>query len=190
MTVSIGPGAFVAVVGASGVGKDTLLVAAHARCVDSVFFPRRAITRPPGPGEDHSPLTELEFATSRDRGDFAICWRAHGLDYAIPTSADHAIRAGHVVVANISRGILDDLSGRYERVVVVRITVSDDVRAARLRARHRETADDIARRLERKDPGRDHKVDYEISNDGAVEDASAELLRIIELHVDEQMGTA
>jgi ribose 1,5-bisphosphokinase len=72
--------------------------------------------------------------------------------------------------------------------VVVRVTVSDEIRAARLRARNRESADDIARRLERKDPGRHRPVNHEIKNDGAVQDASAKLLGIIESHLDERTG--
>ena len=91
MTEPIGPGAFVAVVGASGVGKDALLSYARERSGPRVGFPRRTITRPPGPGEDHDPVTEEQFALARDDGAFALCWQAHGLRYGIPGSVDAEI---------------------------------------------------------------------------------------------------
>lgn len=93
MTGPIGPGAFIAVVGASGAGKDALLSYARKRAGARARFPRRAITRPPGPGEDRDPVTEAQFAAARERGAFALCWRAHGLWYGIPVSADAGVRA-------------------------------------------------------------------------------------------------
>jgi ribose 1,5-bisphosphokinase len=52
------PGILVAVVGASGVGKDTIMRLAHESLRDEprVHFVRRAITRPPEPSEDHEAL--------------------------------------------------------------------------------------------------------------------------------------
>jgi ribose 1,5-bisphosphokinase len=67
----------VLVVGPSGAGKDTVLAYArqHLAGYEHVVFPRRVITRPPGPGEDYESVTEAEFATRR----FALSWAAHGL---------------------------------------------------------------------------------------------------------------
>ncbi|MFS4505347.1 phosphonate metabolism protein/1,5-bisphosphokinase (PRPP-forming) PhnN [Clavibacter sp. Sh2141] len=175
----MGPGPFVAVVGASGVGKDALLAAARAGSGPDAFFPRRAITRPPGPGEDFDAVSEDAFAAAVARGAFAVTWRAHGLAYGIPATADDAVRAGVAVVANVSRGMLDVLQARYARLVVVRITVSEEVRAARLLERGREPADDIARRLARVDPAPDRVPDHEVRNDGTVAEGGAALLRVI-----------
>jgi ribose 1,5-bisphosphokinase len=175
----IGPGAFVAVVGASGVGKDALLSYARERAGPAARFPQRAITRPPGPGEEHQPVSEEAFARARERGEFAVCWRAHGLGYGIPASADAAVRDGRVVVANVSRAVLDELAARYRRLLVVRVTVSEEVRRQRLRARGREPEPGIGQRLARPDPAPGHRVDALISNDGSVADGGARLLRII-----------
>jgi ribose 1,5-bisphosphokinase len=179
MTERIGPGAFVAVVGASGVGKDALLTFAREHATAGAHFPRRAITRLPAAGEDFDSVSEAEFAEAESRGDYAASWRAHGLAYGIPAWVDNPIRAGEVVVANVSRGAISALEGRYSRVVVARITVSNEVRAARLRARSRESGDEIARRLDRQDPAPDRIADYEIANDGTVRDGGARLLSII-----------
>jgi ribose 1,5-bisphosphokinase len=193
VTEPIGPGAFVAVVGASGVGKDALLSYAreqsglsYARLSGAgehpgalARFPRRVITRPPGPGEDHEPVTEDEFARARERGAFAVCWHAHGLCYGIPASADAEVRDGRVVVANVSRGVIGELAARYRRLVVVQVTVPEQVREQRLRGRGREPEPGIGRRLARPDPAPGHRVDAVIENDGSLAEGGAQLARII-----------
>lgn len=175
----LGPGAFVAVVGASGVGKDALLSYARERSGDVARFPRRIITRPPAPGEDHDPVSEQEFDGARDRGAFAVSWAAHGLRYGIPAAADDEVRAGRAVVANVSRAVLDELARRYEQLVVVRVTVSEEVRAGRLRARGREPEAAVGRRLARADPAPGHRVDAVIDNDGSLADAGDRLVHVI-----------
>lgn len=179
MTEPIGPGAFVAVVGASGVGKDALLSYARERGDAVARFPRRAITRPPGPGEDHDPVTEAQFATARDRGAFAVYWRAHGLCYGLPSSVDAEVRDGRVIVANVSRGVIGELDARYRRLVVVHVTVPEEVRAHRLRARRREPEPGIGQRLAHPDPAPGHRVDAVIANEGSLAEGGAQLLRVI-----------
>ena len=180
MSGRIGPGAFVAVVGASGVGKDTVLFDARGRCQPGVVFPRRSITRPPGPGEDFASLSPSAFDAAADAGAFAVTWRAHGLAYGVPVSIDADVRASRVVVVNVSRAVLDVLAGRFEHLVVVRVTVSDKVRAERLALRNRETVEQITERLARVDPSRSWPVDYEIVNDRSVAEAGTRLAKIVQ----------
>ncbi|MBI0384193.1 phosphonate metabolism protein/1,5-bisphosphokinase (PRPP-forming) PhnN, partial [Streptomyces albiflaviniger] len=161
-TQKIGPGTFVAVVGASGVGKDALIAETRRHAGPDVSLPQRHITRAPGPGENHLPRSAHEFQVASEAGHFAIEWSAHGLRYGIPIEIDDDIRDGRSVLANVSRSVLDELAARYEHFVVVRITVSEAVRASRLRTRGREDADDMARRLRRPDPAPDYAVDAEI----------------------------
>lgn len=175
----IGPGAFVAVVGASGVGKDALMSYARERLGDVAHFPRRVITRPAGAGEDFDSVDEQAFADAVRDGGFAMSWRAHGLGYGIPAAVDHHVRAGRAIVANVSRTVLDALGARYERFIVVRISVSDEVREPRLHARQRESAAEIAQRLVRADPAPDFPVDAEIRNDGTLEEGGEQLLQLI-----------
>lgn len=134
----------VLVVGPSGAGKDSLLNAARQvfRGDQRVSFARRVITRPPDPdGEDHEPVTEAEFPTR----EFALSWSAHGLRYGVTMEA---LRASAVVVANVSRGVIAEAANRYT-VHVIEVTAPAAVLAARLAARGRETAADVARRLSR-----------------------------------------
>src|SRR5688572_13101771 len=98
-------GAFVAVVGPSGAGKDTLIAHAKTALADEpqVEFVRRVITRPSDGGatEDHDTLTDGEFLEAQADGVFALAWEAHGLRYGLPASIDVAIENGHVAVANV-----------------------------------------------------------------------------------------
>ena len=134
----------VLVVGPSGAGKDALLNGARAAFADDpgISFARRVITRPADPGgEDHEPVTETEFAAR----DFALSWGAHGLRYGIPAAA---LTAAPIVVVNVSRGVIEDAARRFQ-VRVIEVTAPPEILAARLAARGRETANDVARRLSR-----------------------------------------
>ncbi|UZN02876.1 phosphonate metabolism protein/1,5-bisphosphokinase (PRPP-forming) PhnN [Cellulomonas sp. S1-8] len=174
-------GAFVAVVGPSGSGKDAILERARQALADDagIVFPRRRITRPAGPGEDHEPVSESELAAAERRGELALTWRAHGLAYGIGAHVLDVAAAGGVVVANLSRGVLQQLPGLFADVRVVRVTVSDEVRLARILARGREDETAAAARVARRDPAPDHRVDLEIVNDGTLEQASAQLVQLV-----------
>ncbi len=174
-----GIGAFVAVIGSSGAGKDSVIAQASrqlAAAGPQLQFPARWITRPPGPGEVHRPLSEQEFEAAERAGSFALTWRAHGLAYGIPAEVDDHIRAGGTVVVNVSRGVLPALATSYERLLVVRVSVPEALRLARLKGRGREDDDAMRRRIARADPAPDFPSDLEIVNDGTVEDAGARLV--------------
>lgn len=171
----------VAVVGPSGAGKDTLMAGARAALAEepAIRFARRAITRPASAGgEDHAPMTPAEFAAARESGRFALWWEAHGLLYGIPAEIAVPIARREVVVANLSRRALAEAAARFP-LRVVEITASPLVLAARLGARGRETAADIAARLAREapiPPGLDCRT---ILNDGAAAAGIAALVGLL-----------
>ncbi|HHZ09439.1 MAG TPA: phosphonate metabolism protein/1,5-bisphosphokinase (PRPP-forming) PhnN [Rhizobiales bacterium] len=149
----MGDGVFVAVVGPSGAGKDSLITYARARLdgEGAIEFVRRVVTRPSdAAAEDHESLSEDDFAAAEARGAFAISWGAHGLRYGLPASVDRGVEAGHVVVANVSRAAIPALTGRYASVVVVEVVAAPEVLAARIAGRARESAGDAAARLARR----------------------------------------
>jgi phosphonate metabolism protein PhnN/1,5-bisphosphokinase (PRPP-forming) len=144
----------VGVVGPSGAGKDTLMAGARAALSgDARFrFVRRCITRPvEAGGEDHDAMEVAAFEARRDAGGFALCWEAHGLLYGIPRDIAADIADARVVVANLSRGVLAAAAARFP-LRVLNITAPIAVLAARLGARGRESAADIAARLAREAP--------------------------------------
>lgn len=171
----IGPGRLVLVVGPSGAGKDTLIAGARAKLRDdaSVVFPRRVVTRPASPHEDHDSLTESEFLSAAGAGAFALAWEAHGLRYGVPVSIDADLADARTVVCNVSRGIITAACARYLLVTVALITAAPEVLAARLAARGRASDRALADRLGRS-PDR-FSADVVIDNVGAPE-AATELL--------------
>jgi phosphonate metabolism protein PhnN/1,5-bisphosphokinase (PRPP-forming) len=142
---------FVVVVGPSGAGKDTLMARAREMLGDDgrFRFVRREITRPAeAGGEEHLAVTPEEFAARRAGGAYALSWEAHGLGYGIPADVAADVAAGRVVIANISRARIADAALMFP-TLALEITAPAEVLAARLAARGRETAEDIARRLAR-----------------------------------------
>jgi ribose 1,5-bisphosphokinase len=108
-------GVFVAVVGPSGAGKDTLIAYARAALAadGTVEFVRRVITRPSDAAtEDHDTLADAAFDEAEKGGAFAVSWSAHGLRYGLPESVDRAVGQGQIVVANISRGAIPLVKAR------------------------------------------------------------------------------
>lgn len=147
-----GHGTLFLVVGPSGVGKDTLLDGARARLGPNRWFrfPRRIITRPADAGgEDHVAVTEGQFVEMLAAGAFLHHWRAHGLSYGLPAEIEADLAAGINVVVNTSRAEIDALRARVSRAVAIHVTASPEVVADRLRARGRESEEDIQRRLAR-----------------------------------------
>lgn len=140
------------VVGPSGAGKDSLLDGARAALAGdpSFRFPTRDITRDADAGgEAHNAVGHDDFHHRRANGAYALSWDAHGLHYGVPDDIRSDIAAGRHVVVNVSRGVIDEARRRFPRVRVLSVTVPRDVLAERLNGRGRETADEIARRLDR-----------------------------------------
>ncbi|HMO07919.1 MAG TPA: phosphonate metabolism protein/1,5-bisphosphokinase (PRPP-forming) PhnN [Paracoccaceae bacterium] len=143
------PGRVFAVVGPSGAGKDTLIAAARSARPD-LHVVRRVITRPEeAGGEPFEGVTPRVFAARAAAGDFCLIWAAHGLSYGIPASARDALAQGRDVVFNGSRAMLAEARGMFPGLTAILVTAPAAVRAARLAARGRETASEIAGRLAR-----------------------------------------
>jgi ribose 1,5-bisphosphokinase len=141
------------VMGASGVGKDSLLgYARHRIGSDGVLFAHRYITRPEGGGENHISLTDAEFDARAMKGLFAMQWRSHMLRYGVGIEIDEWLERGCTVVVNGSRAYVGDALERYPAMTVVHVTAPPHVLAARLAARARETREEIAARLARSAP--------------------------------------
>ena len=173
----------VLVVGASGVGKDSVLDGARAafRADPRVVFVQRVITRPSGSGgEDNIAATSEEFAALCARGAFAIHWPAHGLSYGLPRRMDDDLARGRVVVANVSRQVLDDARQLYPGLTVCVVTASVDALRARLLMRGRESAAQIEARLTHVGAPTIGSDVVTVANDGDLADAVARFARLID----------
>ncbi len=163
-------GRLIAVVGPSGVGKDSVMVGIVA-AMPSVRVVRRAITRAPGlGGEDYDALSETEFVTRREAGAFCLYWQAHGLHYGIPKETLAAVATGTDHLINLSRKVLEQASAVFPRLLVINLTARPETLAARMAGRGRENAEDIRKRLARSvEDFAPHLDVRNLSNDGPIE---------------------
>lgn len=170
-------GRLIAVVGPSGVGKDTVMEAlAAAR--PSLTLVRRVITRPSqAGGEKFEGVSVPDFEVRREEGAFALSWGAHGLFYGVPTTVDEILAGGQDALVNLSRGMLREAAGRFPGLIVLSLTASRDTLAARLAARGRETPEEIARRLDRAGaPLPPELTVVSMANDGPLAETVAQIL--------------
>jgi len=168
------PGTLFLVVGPSGAGKDTVMLAARKRLPDTYVFPRRVITRPVvAGGEDHVAETADAFARMKNTQQFALSWQAHTLLYGIPASIDRDLAEGRHVIINVSRTVVEAARAKYTQVRVILITASRAVLEARLNARGREVPADIAERLAREG---DIRPDVVVVNEGSIDLAAEAFL--------------
>ncbi|MAM63158.1 phosphonate metabolism protein/1,5-bisphosphokinase (PRPP-forming) PhnN [Maritimibacter sp. UBA3975] len=170
-----------AIVGPSGVGKDTVMEAVAAR-LPAVRLVRRVITRPSeAGGEDFVGVTEEDFARRAARGDFALHWQAHGLSYGIPAKVRDDLATGHSVLFNGSRAMLTQAAQVFPGLRVIHLTARREVLAKRLAQRDRETAGEIERRLDRAPVAMPEGLDvFEIDNSGALEATVTRLAAIVQ----------
>lgn len=178
-------GTFVAVVGPSGAGKDSVIRFAADALGDraDIVFARRVVTREADrASEDHDTMTPEAFKATAKAGSFALAWQAHGLHYGVPVDTLQAIEDGKVVVANLSRHAIRDAAECFKSVVVVQVTADPETLRTRLANRGRESDPDaIASRV-----ARDVALDpcgcrlVEIDNSGALADAGTRFRLLLE----------
>lgn len=137
--------AAIAVVGPSGVGKDTVM-GAMVQQLPGLYLVRRVVTRAPDAGgEDIIAVDEARFQQMVSAGEFALHWGAHGLFYGIPLQ-----QAGDLVpVMNLSRSVLGAAQEVFPGLAVISLTAAPEVLAARLALRGREPDAEQAARLRR-----------------------------------------
>ncbi|CAN7529967.1 phosphonate metabolism protein/1,5-bisphosphokinase (PRPP-forming) PhnN [Bradyrhizobium sp. LjRoot220] len=176
---AIGPGRLILVVGPSGAGKDTLLGLAKVACADhgSIVFPRRVITRQASASEDNEEVSLGTFEAALARDEYALHWEAHGHRYALSRALDDEIRAGHTVVANVSRTIIAAMRRAYADVTVISITAPPNVLAERLAMRSRSSDGKLELRLSRTVD--EAAPDVTIVNTGSADFHARQLVRAI-----------
>ncbi len=144
-------GSLIYLMGPSGSGKDSLLLAARERlAARGCRVARRVITRSAeAVGEDALALSPAQFEAAERAGAFAMSWRANGLAYGIPGQIDAWLAAGEHVLVNGSRGYLAQARQRYPTLLPVLLTVELAVLRQRLLARGRESLAEFEARLAR-----------------------------------------
>ncbi|GAB4289940.1 MAG: phosphonate metabolism protein/1,5-bisphosphokinase (PRPP-forming) PhnN [Methylophaga sp.] len=172
------------VIGASGVGKDSLLNYAreHLSMDDKVVFAHRYITRAADAGnENHVALSEPEFQRRLQQGCFAMNWDSHGYRYGIGVEIEQWLALGLNVVINGSRAYLQQASRDYPELIPVLVRVGQTLLRERLQQRGRESAEEIERRLQRAQAldKLQHPRMLVINNEGDLGDAGKALVQLI-----------
>lgn len=171
------------VIGASGSGKDSLMRYGRERLAgdSSVVFAHRYITRPVElHGENHVALTEAEFDARLAAGLFAMHWGSHGLRYGIGREINFWLAKGCNVVMNGSREYLASARQNYPTLTSVLVAVSPETLAMRLRARGRETEEQISGRLARAQQFVHPRGIVEtIMNDGELSEAGERFVQLL-----------
>ncbi|MGJ8621179.1 MAG: phosphonate metabolism protein/1,5-bisphosphokinase (PRPP-forming) PhnN [Yoonia sp.] len=174
-------GRLIAVVGPSGVGKDSVMEGLAA-ADPSLHLVRRTITRAPELGcEDYDAVSVAEFEDMAARGYFAVHWGAHDLQYGIPTTIQTELASGQDCLANFSRSALVAGDTAFENFCVLNITARPETLAARLAARGRESEAQIAKRLaQATKPLPVGLRVMTVSNDGALHATIAQALSLLQ----------
>lgn len=174
-------GRLIAVVGPSGVGKDSVMEGL-ATADPSLHLVRRTITRAPElGGEDYDAVNVAEFEDMAARGQFAVHWGAHDLLYGIPASIQTVLADGQDCLANFSRSALRAGDAAFAHFCVLNITARPETLAARLAARGREKQTQIAKRLaQATKPLPDGLRVMTVINDGALVDTVANALSLLQ----------
>jgi ribose 1,5-bisphosphokinase len=169
------------IVGASGVGKDSLMHYARRRLNGSVpvLFAHRYITRPVADSsENHVAITPEEFQLRKTGGLFALDWTSHDLYYGIGREINDWMISGFHVVVNGSRQYLPVAKDRYPNLVTIVIEADPEIILQRLQNRGREDAADIAGRI-RRQPPIDKTGLIHITNNGLLEEAGETLVTLL-----------
>lgn len=175
------PGRLIAVVGPSGVGKDSVM-AGIADAAPALVPVRRVITRAgDAGGEVFDAVTEERFADMVQRGAFCLHWGAHGLFYGIPAQTLSDVQGGALRMANLSRGVLERAAALFPALTVLHVTASPQVLAQRLSARGRESAEQVAARLARSVQPLPQGLEViTLTNDGALSETVAQALSALQ----------
>jgi ribose 1,5-bisphosphokinase len=113
-------------------------------------------------------MDERLFRRGIASGDFAMWWEAHDLLYGLPAELTSEVGAGRIVIANVSRGLIDQARRVFGTCHAVHITAHPDILAARLAGRAREAVPEQIRRLNRPKIRSQSGFDTEIDNGGSL----------------------
>lgn len=174
-------GRLIAVVGPSGVGKDSVMTGLH-EALPELHLVRRVITRAPDlGGEAFDAVSPAQFQHLVADGAFALHWDAHGLRYGIPVTVKYQLNKGTDCLANLSRSALTEAAGVFPDMIVLNVTARPDTLARRLAARGRETGQEIAARLARaQTPIPDGIAVIHLPNDGPLADTVARAAALLQ----------
>ncbi|RXJ98432.1 hypothetical protein CRU98_10375 [Arcobacter sp. CECT 8986] len=162
------------IVGASGVGKDSLLKQLHK--VDNINIVKRYITRKADENEDNFYLSKDEFLKLRKEEFFISSWCAHNNFYGIAKSSIE----NKINIISVSRSVIKDFENIFDNVYTINITLEKSSLKNRLIKRKRESLEEIEKRLQRADFELKAKNLINFENDKPILESAKNLKNVIE----------
>lgn len=162
------------IVGASGVGKDTLLKSIKNK-IDANFT-ERYITREPDNNESNYYLDKDAFKILIKENFFVSTWKAHDNKYGI---AHSHIKKGLNIIS-ISRGAIKDFEDCFKNVVTINITIPKKQLLKRLKQRGRESDEQIQKRINRSYSEIQAKNLINFDNSKSIKESSSDFLELIQ----------
>ncbi len=164
----------VLIVGASGVGKDTLI--RNLKNKIEANFVKRHITRKADENEQNHYVDEITFDKLKNDDYFISTWEAHNNKYAI---AKNEIQNGLNIIS-ISRGAIKDFEKSYDNVITIEISLPKDVLYKRLKNRARENEEQIQKRLNRTYNNIEARNIIQFDNSSPIEVSTSNFVTLLE----------
>lgn len=140
-------------IGASGAGKDTLLLSIKEWASDNkIVIAHRYVYRQGNENklyENQISLSKTEFEFRARQELFAMQWHAHNASYGIGSEIELWMDQGLNVVVNGSRSYVSQMQRLFPKAQVIAVSIDDDVLLERLRVRNREAPEQLKERVER-----------------------------------------
>jgi phosphonate metabolism protein PhnN/1,5-bisphosphokinase (PRPP-forming) len=168
------------IIGNSGAGKDTIIDEVLRRFpphYKKLQVPKRVITRQSSDTEKFEPVDTETFYKLRESGEFILEWESYEHFYGIRREVQDWLDAGHPVLLNISRNVVQTAREKFPDVRVIFIRVPLDVTADRIIERGRESYKEVLNRVVRAQEHQDYEgADLIVDNVGNPEETSQKVL--------------
>ena len=168
------------IIGNSGAGKDTIIDEVLRRFPPHYMklqVPKRVITRQSSDTEKFEPVDTETFYKLRESGEFILEWESYEHFYGIRREVMDWLDAGHPVILNISRNVVQTARETFPDVRVIFIRVPLDVTADRIIERGRESYKEVLNRVVRAQEHQDYEgADFIVDNVGNIEETSQKVL--------------
>ncbi len=164
------------IIGNSGAGKDTIIDEVLRRFPSHYMklqVPKRVITRQSSDTEKFESVDKETFYKLRESGEFILEWESYETFYGIRREVQDWLDAGHPVLLNISRNVVQTAREKFPDVRVIFIRVPLDVTADRIIERGRESYKEVLNRVVRAQDHQDYEgADFIVDNVGNLEETS------------------